>query len=374
MPALDKDIDEELLLDVPPPPARPRQPISPLHQNHHYSNHAFRTSSSGGGLIPPPPPPPPAAAHGLGKQRSMPQLNQQHPQQQQQQQQVLPTTSRPKTLNKKNNRSSSTSRIESFHNAVISNMMETEQLRRHSSSFRIIRPSGAGGAGATGATTICRYPASGRNGGGGDVPLLDESIWTETMKDISTAAASTMETLKSALQQAQQNDSRNGHPAPVSCVSVPPQDEIHRRSMNVDTTTSTGQNHHNNRQQTEGITTLLSKWCGINGQNNPSASRSAWEPHMKKMQDAVNKVVDVEQLQQTTHDIWRFASTGGEVSTPGRHKVIGITMTMRKMRCTPKAIGRTFLVPLVLVMMTMMIKTLSVRSIRGRRKVRNYDG
>jgi len=33
---------------------------------------------------------------------------------------------------------------------------------------------------------------------------------------------------------------------------------------------------------------------------------------MKKMQEAVSKVVDVNQLQQTTQDIWRFASSGGE--------------------------------------------------------------
>jgi hypothetical protein len=361
-PALDKDIDEELLLDIPPLPPRPRQPISPMHQNHHHN-------------------------HGL----MMPQ-EQQHPRknllplppssQQPQQQQWLSNKQSSTSSSSKNkkNKKVKTSRIESFHNAILTNMAETEQLRRQQQQQQQqlqrnrIHGSGAGGSyigkiGHTGSGDhgIMKEGAETMGGRTNTMDASTSSLLSETIKDISNAAASTMETLKTAIDQArqqqqrqkhQQGNTKNSHQhhlsssSTSSSVFIPPVSEScdKERTATTPATTTVARNNNTavrHRPSTTATSTpaelthLLSKWCGIKQPTNaittdsenqsPSLSSSTgagWEPHMKKMQEAVqNVVVQVNNhnphsfqpsssWQQTTQEIWRFAAGSGEDATP----------------------------------------------------------
>ncbi|KAG7367683.1 hypothetical protein IV203_030354 [Nitzschia inconspicua] len=323
LPALDKDIDEELLLDVPPPPPRHRQPISPMHQNSHH-----------GGML--------ATTIGQHPHHLSHSYSSKNPLSSQNVTTRTPSSNSASSSKKntniiinKNGKKTKASRIESFHNAILTNMAETEQLRRQHQQQRNNKLHVAGSQ-STGSADASVSGTSGRIPTAVNDPS-STSLLSETIRDISTAAASTMETLKSALEQAkshqqQQKQRTEGDPSsfrPPNCVSC-----VRTNTRAVHATPATG------ADTPADLTGLLSKWCGIqqpagNGNDDalPSdAAAAAWEPHMKKMQDAVQKMVvsvnhnnnksqqsstPSSSWQQATQDIWRFASGGPP--TPCNH-------------------------------------------------------
>jgi hypothetical protein len=277
--ALDKDVDEELLLEIPPPPPRPRHPPSPMHQNRTPAASAVVAAAPRNSTLLPP-----------------------TKQQQQQQQHKKSFNNRESTATTSTS-SNKPSRIESFHNAVLTNMKDVEQLRRSQNSLR--------------------RSSSGRNS-----PLdpfqdatTPPSLLTETIRDISIAAVSTMEALKKlAGEHSSQTKNRSSFvpPATVACVPMPAdEDDDDEEEEELEDVLSPPRKHtataiHAATTHAE-LTSLFSKWCGTtaSASNHHSAADNdaSWEPHMRKMQQAVNKVMDVNKLQR---DIWRFTGTASE--------------------------------------------------------------
>ncbi|VEU40666.1 unnamed protein product [Pseudo-nitzschia multistriata] len=110
------------------------------------------------------------------------------------------------------------SRLESFHQVMLENIEKEALLMRRQGATPGTPPRNHSRGSSSSGRKASDYGSSGNNG--------VESLLKETMNDISSAAASTMKTLQSAIQHTKERASAgnlgagNAGPAPIVCVSI----------------------------------------------------------------------------------------------------------------------------------------------------------
>jgi hypothetical protein len=161
-----------------------------------------------------------------------------------------------------------TSRIESFHHAILTNMKETDRIRR-AGSFLLPQNNPQ----LTNQNSNSQPLSSSSRKSHVDNSSTTAALFTETMYDISLAASSTMQTLKSAIQHANSvQQQQNQPPHPQQQQRHQPQTQ--RRRANSPASVAVGSLLHSSSDGNPRFSALTSRVAGNDSETDAAFSSS----------------------------------------------------------------------------------------------------